>query len=111
MSDGVESANRDMGALVSRTRKRAKAYVLRPFKRRGYFLTAEEIRERNPTIFDKIANGKYTEEAVEKMKLKRRDDFMALRREMLARVRDPAERAGVMAKFFTSRFGSHKGQQ
>ena len=103
MSDGVESANRDMGALVSRTRKRAKAYVLRPFKRRGYFLTAEEIRERNPTIFDKIANGKYTEEAVEKMKLKRRDDFMALRREMLARVRDPAERAGVMAKFFTSR--------
>ena len=74
MSDGVRSANRDMGALVSRTRKRAKAYVLRPFKRRGYFLTAEEIRERNPTIFDKIANGKYTEEAVED-ELKRRDDF------------------------------------
>ena len=87
MSDGAETANQDMGALVSRTRKRAKAYVLRPFKRRGYFLTAEEIRERNPTIFDKIASGKYTEEAVEKMKLKRRDDFVALRREMLARVR------------------------
>ena len=103
MSDGAEPANQDMGALVSRTRKRAKAYVLRPFKRRGYFLTAEEIRERNPTIFDKIASGKYTEEAVEKMKLKRRDDFVALRREMLARTRDPAERAGVMAKFFTSR--------
>lgn len=103
MSDGVASANRDMGALVSRTRKRAKAYVLRPFMRRGYFLTKEEIRERNPTIFDKIANGKYTEEAVEKMKLKRRDDFMALRREMLARVRDPAERADIAAKFFTSR--------
>ena len=103
MSDGAETANQDMGALVSRTRKRAKAYVLRPFKRRGYFLTAEEIRERNPTIFDKIASGKYTEEAVEKMKLKRRDDFVALRREMLARTRDPAERAGVMAKFFTSR--------
>ena len=61
------------------------------------------MNEAEPTIFDKIANGKYTEEAVEKMKLKRRDDFMALRREMLARVRDPAERAGVMAKFFTSR--------
>ena len=63
-----------MGALVSRTRKGAKAYVLRPFKRRGYFLTQEEYRERNPTIFDKIASGKYTEEAVENMKLKRRDD-------------------------------------
>ena len=88
MSDGAEPANQDMGALVSRTRKRAKAYVLRPFKRRGYFLTAEEIRERNPTIFDKIASGKYTEEAVEKMKLKRRDDFVALRREMLARTRE-----------------------
>ena len=69
-----------MGALVSRTRKGAKAYVLRPFKRRGYFLTQEEYRERNPTLFDKIASGKYTEEAVEKMKLKRRDDFLALRR-------------------------------
>ena len=33
-----------MGALVSRTRKGAKAYVLRPFKRRGYFLTQEEYR-------------------------------------------------------------------
>ena len=72
-----------MGALVSRTRKGAKAYVLRPFKRRGYFLTQEEYRERNPTLFDKIASGKYTEEAVEKMKLKRRDDFLALRRQTL----------------------------
>ena len=75
-----------MGALVSRTRKGAKAYVLRPFKRRGYFLTQEEYRERNPTLFDKIASGKYTEEAVEKMKLKRRDDFLALRRRTLAKV-------------------------
>ena len=91
-----------MGALVSRTRKGAKAYVLRPFKRRGYFLTQEEYRERNPTIFDKIASGKYTEEAVEKMKLKRRDDFLALRRQTLAKVKDPGTRTAIMKNFFTS---------
>ena len=91
-----------MGALVSRTRKGAKAYVLRPFKRRGYFLTQEEYRERNPTLFDKIASGKYTEEAVEKMKLKRRDDFLALRRRTLAKVKDPGTRTAIMKKFFTS---------
>ena len=91
-----------MGALVSRTRKGAKAYVLRPFKRRGYFLTQEEYRERNPTLFDKIASGKYTEEAVEKMKLKRRDDFLALRRRTLAKVKDPGTRTSIMKKFFTS---------
>ena len=91
-----------MGALVSRTRKGAKAYVLRPFKRRGYFLTQEEYRERNPTLFDKIASGKYTEEAVEKMKLKRRDDFLALRKRTLAKVKDPGTRTAIMKKFFTS---------
>ena len=91
-----------MGALVSRTRKGAKAYVLRPFKRRGYFLTQEEYRERNPTLFDNIASGKYTEEAVEKMKLKRRDDFLALRRRTLAKVKDPGTRTSIMKKFFTS---------
>ena len=63
-----------------------KRRVLKPFKKRGYFLTEEEKRRLNPTHFDKI-NGrfrKYHPADVKAMKLKHRAEFLALRKKMIA---------------------------
>ena len=71
-----------MGAVASvayGAKRRVKAYLLRPFKRRGYLLTAAEHRALHPTYHDKVASGKYTKDAVSRMKLKHRDVFVSMR--------------------------------
>lgn len=98
-----------MGGVVSRTKNRMKAYVLRPFKKRGYFLTDAEYRERHPTYYDKIkrvgkGKGKFSAEQVQKMKLKHHDVFLSIRKRLLAAVApDKASRSPYVERFFTRR--------
>lgn len=98
-----------MGSVVSRTTNSMRAYALRPFKKRGYFLTPEEYRERHPTYYDKIerignGRGRYSEEQVRQMRLKHRDEFRSVRKRLLAAVApDAATRSRYVERFFTRR--------
>jgi hypothetical protein len=97
-----------MGGVASRTKSRMRAYVLRPFKKRGYFLTTAEYRERHPTYYDKIQKvgkgvGKYSKEQVAKMKLEHRDVFVSMRKRLLAAAAPTkAARVGYMVGLCTS---------
>ena len=92
-----------MGGTLSRVGRRLTSAVLGPLKSRGYLLTAAERRALRPTYFDKIASGAYRPSEVKKMKLRHRDQFLALRRALLRAVPRGARRSRYMERFFTER--------
>jgi hypothetical protein len=93
-----------MGAaysLASRAKRGAKAYVLRPFKRRGYFLTRAEYKERHPSYYDKVDSDAYMfePEALMRLKLNHKDHFRRLRQKLLASVEDDVARARYLERY------------
>ena len=75
--------------------------VLAPFKRRGYFLTAAEIRALNPTYYDKVVSDDYLFEpdALMRLKLNHKDAFRRLRRRLVDTIPDTLARARYMERY------------
>lgn len=93
-----------MGAAVSaarRARRGVTSTILAPFKRRGYYLTAAEVRARNPTYYDKMVSDDYLfePEALARLRRNHKDAFRRLRKRLVDTIPDTLARARYMERY------------
>ena len=93
-----------MGAAVSaarRARRGVTSTILAPFKRRGYYLTAAEVRARNPTYYDKVVSDDYLfePEALARLRRNHKDAFRRLRKRLVDTIPDTLARARYMERY------------